>query len=317
MRCMKGRHMKAYFFRYLNQNTKRGTVHTVSVNGVKGAFCLYYLCSDGEPVRTEELEDERFFVSKETISVLILENLHPLDLEKVRRLLRENQVEKVFLPYGDPAAALPELGLAGEVQVLLEGQEVCFQKKGWNVWLKCFDNGEKGTLVLYHGPSKAEKEGKDCLLTVKPFDRYLPCTVGMEEEDHTCAMRCCLYNDFTLCKGHNGKNVKGYVTGALLLGNVDLTKHETELKEDLAEFLPDIRLTALPAGGMEQKNTESFLDVLSKENTNFNQYYLLPEGMEQNEKILKAILKKGPRRIPVLTGDEMGLCVSGFFKDKE
>ena len=316
MRKRRGKRMKAYYFRYLNQNTARGTVHTASADGVKGAFCRCYMCSDGTPVRGEEISEERFRKFGDYISVLVLENLHDQDLKEVQRILREHHVGKVFLPYKDKAVGLKELELADTVQILESGQEVCFQERGWNVWLKCLENQDQGTLVMYHGPADEVKEKQDCVLTEKPFGRTLPCQVCVDAENHACGMRCCLYNDYTICKGHNAKGFEGYVTGALLLGNTDLSRYQEELKNSLEKYRSDIRLVTLPGHGMEKKNTETFLNFLCGANENLNRYYVLPEGTEDNEKVLKTVMAKGSRQIPVLTNEENGFCLSGFFTEK-
>ena len=48
----------------------------------------------------------------------------------------------------------------------------------------------------------------------------------------------------------------------------------------------------------------------------FDQFYILPGELEGNEKVLKQILKEGPRRLPFLTGPEAGVCFSGFLKNR-
>ena len=308
--------MEAYYFRNLYQNTARGTVHTASVDGVKGTFCLCYMCSNGTPVRNEAAYGERFREFGGTISVLVLENLHAQDLEEVRRILKENHVKKVFLPYHDKATELPELALADYVQVLEKGEEVSFQENGWNIWLKCLEVQGKGTLVMYHGPSEEVKEKQDCVLTAKPLNSSLPCQVCVDAENHACGMRCCLYNDYTVCKGHNAKNFEGYVTGTLLLGNADLMQCENELEEGLEKYRKDIRMVTLPGQKVEKTYTDTFLNFLCEENECLNRYYVLPEETDDDEKVLKAILQKGPRQIPVLTNDENGFCMSGFFTEK-
>lgn len=309
--------MNALYFRHLFQNTKRGTAHTVSVSSAEGEFFLCSLCSNGLPLRDRERADEKFQMEGQIISVLVLERLHPVDLEKVRDILKHNKVERVFIPYGDSAAELSELSLAGDVKLLEAGETVSFQEKGWDVWIKCLDNGSQGALVLYHGLSEASREGKDCLMAVKPAEKDLPCRVCVDQNNHACAMKCCLYNDFALCKGHNGKDAEEYVTGALLLGNVNLKEKEKELRKDLKEHLSDIRMIALGEGGSEARTSDSFMEFLNRGNDRLNQYYILSEGMEENEHTLKTILKEGPRRIPVLTSENTGLCISGFLKDKE
>lgn len=308
--------MNTYHYRYLYQNTVRGTIHTASADKEKDAFCLCYMCSDGRPLRERGVADDRFKNFGERISVLVLERLHPEDMEEAARILRDHHVEKVFLPYGDKAADLPELMLADWVQILGAGEEISFEEKGWQVWLKCLQEEEQGTLVLYHGPSDETKENQDCILAAKPFNKALPCQVCVDPDDHPCGMKCCLYNDYTLCKGHNAKDAARYVTGALLLGNVDLNQHGYELQENLMQYRDDIRMVTLPGQGMKEKNSELFLDYLNEVNDNLNRYYVLPEGNSNNEKVLKDVLRKGPRQVTVLTTAEEGFCMSGFFTDK-
>lgn len=308
--------MKALYFRHLFQNTARGVVHTVSTSGEKGEFCLCSLCSDGKPLKEEAHAGDLFRLEGAEVSMLLLENLHPEDLKRAGNLLKSNQVEQVFIPYGDAAAKLPELSRAGKVQILNAGETVVFQEKGWNVWVKCLDHGSRGNLVVYHGPSESSKKGMDCLMAAKPAEAELPCLACVKQEDHACGMRCCLYNDFILCKGHNGKYDGGYVLGTLLLGNADLRTKEKELKEELKPYLSDIRVISMNESGCEGKAAEEFLKFLGSRNKTFDQFYILPGELEGNERILKQILKEGPRRLPFLTGPEAGVCFSGFLKNR-
>lgn len=309
--------MNTLYFRNLFQNTKRGIAHTVSAGSTEGEFCLWLLCSNGQMLRDHDETARKFQMKGQRISALLLENLHSDDLGKVGRLLKHNQVERVFIPYGDSAAELSELALVSEVKVMKAGEIVQFQENGWNVWLKCVDNGSRGSLVLYHGPENSTRKEMDCLMAVKPAAKELPCQTCVDQDNHTCGMRCCLYNDFTQCKGHNGKDMDHYVNGVLVLGNVNLKEKETELREDLKQWLPNVRMVALADGGSDECFADSAIGFLNEENEQLNRYFIVAEGMEKNEKLLKAILRRGPRRIPVLTSEDAGLCVSGFLKRKE
>ena len=119
--------MKALYFRHLFQNTARGVVHTVSTSGEKEGFCLCSLCSDGKPFKEEAYAGDLFRLEGAEVSILLLENLHPEDLKRAGNLLKSNQVEQVFIPYGDAAAKIPELSRAGKVQILNAGETVVFQ----------------------------------------------------------------------------------------------------------------------------------------------------------------------------------------------
>lgn len=308
--------MNALYFRQLFQGTARGVVHTASASGEKGEFCLCSLCSDGRPLEERESVENRFKNKETVISALFLENLHPEDLKKAGNLLKNNQVERVFLPYGDEAEKLPELLRAGKVQILKAGETVVFQEKGWNVWVKCLDQGSRGNLVIYHGPSANSKKEMDCLMAVKPAEAGLPCLAQIRQEEHACGMSCCLYNDFILCKGHNGTCDGNYVLGTLLLGNADIHTKEKELKEDLKPYLADLRLVSMNTSGCREKASDSFMEYLGSGIKQLNQFYILPGEIEGNEEILKKILKMGPRRIPFLTGQEAGVCCSGFLKNR-
>ncbi len=305
--------MKANYFRYMFQNTERGVIHTASSKGMSGVFCLYYLCSDGQRMRAEETEEKRFLPSGEVISALILENLHPEDLKTAAYLLNHNTVRRVFLPYKDSAAELKELSLAEEVQILEENQEVTFCENGWDVWMKCLEQNGRGTLIVKHGPSEEMKKEVDCVMTVKPMEKTLNCQTCVNPENNACAMRCCLHNDFTTCKGHNSKEAGSYVTGALLLGNIDLGDKKAELNRMLEKERSDIRMMVLPGGSQELEHTKNFLDTVASSAEQLNKYYFISENLKENEKILKAILKKGPRHIPIMTSDDYGLCISGIF----
>ena len=308
--------MNALYFRHLFQNTARGAVHTISASGENGEFCLCSLCSDGRPFEEGTHKGELFRLKGAEITTLLLENLHPGDLKKAGELLKTSRVKLVFLPYGDTAEKLPELSKAEKVQVLKAGETVVFQEKDWNVWVKCLDHGSKGNLVLYHEPAETTKQGMDCLMAVKPAEAELPCQACVSQEDHTCGMRCCLYNDFILCKGHNGKYDGSYVLGTLLLGNADIKAKEKELREDLKPYLPGIRIISMNESGCSEKASDSLITYLGEKNRRLDQFYILPGNIEGNDRTLKMILREGSRRIPFLTSQEAGVCISGFLKNK-
>ena len=153
-------------------------------------------------------------------------------------------------------------------------------------------------------------------MAVKPAGAELPCSACVCQEDHTCGMRCCLYNDFILCKGHNGKYDGSYVLGTLLLGNADIKTKEKELREDLKPYLADLRVISMNESGCSEKVSDSFITDLGEKNRRFDQFYILPGSIEGNDGMLKTILRGGPRRIPFLTSQEAGVCISGFLKNK-
>lgn len=305
------RAMRANYFRYLYENTSKGTVYTMSIAGEQGDFCGYYVCGYGEPVFGEKM-DERFAVCSQEVSLLVLENLCDGDRDKIAEFAEKNQVDKVVMPYGETPIEFGEN--VKQVIVLEEGQSLSYLENGRRVWLKCFANGKHGTIVMYC--DARIQEAKDCQMTVWAFQEETKVSVCVDKDDHSCAMRNCLYNDFDVCKGHNGKGYEEYVTGTLLLGNVNLKECREQLLQDLGEFLGEIRFVVLPGGGKKELYHPWVADLLEQEHRGLNHYYIVPREAAENDGTISSLMKKGIRHRVVVTGEECGLCTTGFFVEK-
>lgn len=314
--------MRAKYFRFMYQNVEGGSAHTLSVADTeRGNNCnVFYVSSLKGTAGANMRLDDRFLSCSETIDLLAVADFEKATVEQALKLMESNRVEKVILPdEGIEVGKVKEAFLskgASQAISLKAGEVFEFAKAGWKVKAGCFGKETSASLVMFHGPEENSPEKDDCVLTVKPSAESLPCTACVDGVNHNCGMRCGLYNDFNTCKGHNAKNSEGYVTGTLLLGNVDLTAHGSEVKQMFEEEKSGVRFVTLPNGGSGEYITNSFLNWIDTVNENVNRYYLAPSGAEGNGEALMAILKKGPRHIPVLTNSRYGLCASGFFKKR-
>ena len=214
---------------------------------------------------------ELFRLEKAVITMLLLENLHPEDLKKVGKLLKTNKVERVLISrrHGRKSAGAFQSRKGTDTE---SRGNSCASGEGLERLGEMPGSRPKRKSGLYHGPCETSKKGMDCLMAVKPAEAELPCSACVCQEDHTCGMRCCLYNDFILCKGHNGKYDGSYVLGTLLLGNADIKTKEKELREDLKPYLVDLRVISMNESGCSEKVSDSFITDLGEKNRRFDQF---------------------------------------------
>lgn len=302
--------MRANYFRYLYENTDKGTIYTISTAGDTGEFCGYYICGYGKPVFGTKM-DERFSICRQEISFMVIEGLCESDRAKMADFMKKNQVSHLVVPYGENAARFQ--ADVKQLTVLEKGQSLSYVEDGRKIWMKCFANGEKGTIAVYCDAKLEETE--DCKLNVWPVEKETQISICADKEDQSCEMRNCLYNDFDVCKGHNKKGDRPYVTGTLLLGNVNLKEDGERLLEDLKELQEEIRFVTLPGGGKEELFHPCILEAM-KVRKEVNHYFVLPGGMEGNDGTIGKLLRAGIRNRAVLTSEVSGLCAAGLFVEK-
>lgn len=310
--------MKAKYFRMMYQNAENGMVHTFSTadteTGDKYTLCyLNSLKGNTDPIAAI---DERFENYTETIDLMVLAVSEEPVIGQALKIAAANSVHTVLLP-GDGAAAQDakkRLLRAGVKEVLaVENENVYECVKPWQIKVIGLGTGAAASLVLYHDAIANQGDERDCVLTVKPLDQELSWTACVDPADLSCDMQAALYNDFDICKRHNQRDGKGYVTGTLLLGRVNLKEYSAKLKVLLSEERKNIRFTALPEGGRDEYYSAEFLDWLDQENADKRKYFIAPSKAAGNEAALKDILLRGGRHTPILTGNGWGLCASGYF----
>lgn len=310
--------MRAQYFRCMYCNTENGLMHTLSIaDTVNEESCNIYFIASLKGDKSNSLElNERFSAASEEVDAVVVANLESATIDQALAVVGKNRVRKVILPgIGRSDEDIRNQFLsrgADEVLIMNAGEIFEFVQAGWNVKVACLGKGEDVSLVMFHDKAVNNPKEDDCLLLVKPFTKELPCTTCVDGNNHNCGMRCGLYNDFDTCKGHNGKDSEGYITGTLLLGNINI-EESNKVMNLFAENKRQIRFTALPDGGRNGNQTKDLLEWLDTDNQKINQYLVMPSGADGNEGTIKEILLMGGRHIPVLTGKEWGLCASGFF----
>ena len=193
---------RAMYFRLMYQNRSQGTAHTVHVvqEETQESYLMVYLCGQNavnEEENTEEA-DERFFLCGEEIDLLILDRVENTACSIAKRIAAENHVKRILIPAGDVAGEWLEEGMADRLIILQDGEKFRLEKAGWETDVGCFGDEEGHSLVVYHGPLDVSPDDTDCLLSIKTFRKEMPCTACMKDENHVCAVKCGLYNDFDL-----------------------------------------------------------------------------------------------------------------------
>ncbi|MDY3919312.1 MAG: hypothetical protein SOZ59_09975 [Candidatus Limivivens sp.] len=314
---------KTTYFRFMYQNRKQGIAHTAHVTKVDGNenYLMVYLCGmDGVTGdHSEEGSDERFAMCGETIDLMVLDGIGKEACGWVCQMLENNFVKEIILAAGDKAGQWLKEGMAGKVTTMRDGETIRYEKAGWETWIGCFGDDEGRSLAVFHGPMAVDPKETDCVLSVKPFGRELPCGSCMRDEDHVCAMRCNLYNDFDLCKRHNERGSAKYVAGTLLLGNVKLQKYGRQLLKELScneNAAGKIRFITLAAGGNPAYWSSDVLTVADPEAEQYNRYFIVPESAECAAP-WKEIMASSMRHKMLMTTEEYGICAGGFFTDRE
>ncbi|MDO5425815.1 MAG: hypothetical protein Q4F41_19070 [Eubacteriales bacterium] len=311
------------YFRFMYQNEKQGIAHTAHITKDDGneSYLMTYFCGcgDGQTVHLNEGTDERFDLCGETIDLMVVDGLGTEAASRVCKLLEKNQVKEILLPERDQALTWLKEGMAEKVTILSEGQTFHLEKAGWETWAHCYGDEEGNSLAVYHGPAAVDPKKTDCLLSVKPFGKELPCGPCVKEGNHACAMRCSLYNDFDLCKKHNDRDSEKYVAGTLLLGNVQLQKYASSLGKELAaneNAAGKIRFVTLPAGGNQDYWSLEAISMADPAEEPFNRYFIAPEAAA-NAEVCKELMASGLRHKVLLCTEKYGVCAGGFFTDRE
>lgn len=312
--------MDAKYFQLMYQNVENGVIHTISVADTEneGKWNGCYLCGvngNNDPINM----DEKFQTFTEAINLLVVADAKDNTVEAAIKLVKANEIRKVILPdEGKAGSGLKERFLAegaGEVIGLKTGEIYKEMSAQWNIKLAAFGKGADAAVVMFSDAPDISPEEKDCLLTVKPSYEARSFQVCIDGKDHSDSMRGCFNNDFAVCKGHNGKDSKGYITGTLLLGNVDLKRCGLALKEVFSEECANrLRFMSFADSGCDDSWDTNILNWMDTDNENINQYFIIPKSeSDAYSKAICQILKRGPRNNPILTSDKYGMCVSGFF----
>lgn len=306
--------MRTKYFRTMFHNVAKGAIYSVGVadSETNCSWTAYYMCGEKEEGSSETVMDQRFSSCREEVRLIAASDSSPATMSLLTDFVKKNQVEQAVIPAGSGGAAerLREAG-AKHVVELKPGSSLYEEKDFWQFQLHCYGTEESCFLAMYSGPKGIDPKAMDCLMDVKPFHRGLACSSEIDMENHACCMKCSLYNDFEVCKGHNQNYDKGYAAGALLLGSVPVMKYLEQIERDFSKVNEQLRFVSM-AEGMET-GAEKLGVWVSKSRPELNHYYILPSGCADTEKFIKEVLSKSGRNHVYLTGEDCGVCGSGFF----
>lgn len=309
--------MRTKYFRSMFHNVTEGVMYSVGIadSETKSCWTAYYLCAGEKTDSSRFVMDERFFACREEVRLVVAGDGSEATMHLLMDFVKENRVEQVVIP-GNRDTMPEKLREAG-VRHVVELEPGSFLHKEKDFWLfniHCYGTKEGCFLTMYGGPAGINWRTMDCLMSVKPFNSKLCCSSEIDMENHACCMKCGLYNDFDVCKGHNQNTGKGYAAGVLLLGSVPVMKYIDTIQKDYSGVREQIRFVSM-VEGMEKADGD-FIAWVGKSRQELNHYYVLPSGCADTEAFIKKVLSESGRNRVYLTGKECGVCGSGFFTSR-
>ncbi|MCI5900897.1 MAG: hypothetical protein MRZ69_11275 [Lachnospiraceae bacterium] len=309
--------MRTKYFRSMFHNVTEGVMYSVGIadSETRSCWTAYYLCAGEKTDASGFVMDERFFVCRETVRLVVAGDSSEATMHLLMDFVKENQVEQVVIPGSRDTTGrkLREAGVRRVVE-LEPGGFLSEEKDFWKFDIHCYGTKEGYFLTMFGGPVGIDWRTMDCLMSVKPFHSKLCCSSEIDIENHACCMKCSLYNDFDVCKGHNQNTGKGYTAGALLLGNVPVMKYIETIKRDYSGIREQIRYISM-VEGVDQVN-EEFIAWVGESRKELNHYYVLPSGCADTGAFIKRVLSESGRNRVYLTEKECGVCGSGFFTSR-
>lgn len=306
--------MRAKYFKTMFHNVNEGIIYSVGVTDSEAnqKWTAYYICKNQGQEQAPFEMDKRFAVCQEPVRLVVAGDESKETAELLLDFVKENRVEQIVIPVSQNKIA-EKLREAGEKRVveLKPGSSLYEEKDFWKFHIRCYGTEETCSLVMFSGPAGIDWKTEDCLMNIKPFQKEMPCRPEIDAENHACCMRCSLYNDFDLCKGHNQNSGKGYAVGALLLGNVPVMKYLKQIEQDFSDIGEQLRFVSLAEGAKEADG--SFIEWAGKFRKELNLYYVLPSRCKDSERFVKEVLSASGRNRVVLTGEDGGICETGFF----
>ena len=138
--------------------------------------------------------------------------------------------------------------------------------------------------------------------------RSRECLAKADHDKLTCEMRCLLYNDFTLCKRHNQKGRGWFLDGHLLLPSFAKDRDNSAALELLQRHRKRLRITGLPEKHLNSSELEKLKAIGEK---GFARYLVGTQKTPAD--VVKALSTGDPHRHFFATGEEAGLCISGYY----
>ena len=327
--------MKAKYYRFIYQNVAEGVCCTGSMaesSGTEEPFHFLYLGggSGGCEVGEEELQQW-----KGHFHLVLLGDFEPLTIKRAGKVLSMCGADQVMYPYlteedrRNLAGELSktgnftneEIGLAADPERYLKDRginsrdavkdHITFLKGNRRFRIFCVGEGQKRSLVLYHGSGEGGPQTEECVLNVKPVLLSRCCSPFVDPNNLNCEMKCMLYNDFTQCKRHNQKSGTYFVDGHLILG-IGMTDTDFwEVRKALHEECSRIRVVCLAETESLQSCLEELLEAGTEETA---QYFVGNTDIRQAA--IYQIMTGKPYRIFSAVSERSGLCLSGCYTER-
>lgn len=331
--------MNAKYYRFLFQNIECGICHTGSiVDNYIDEKCQFIYISGLMNSACKKTEPDKRFQKVPEYQIMILADLCSFSIHKAVEVLMASKVGKVIMPeftldelkvltnkaedakvfdenelsfIRDPYGFMQHVGVDEICKVEKDLSFVC---NGWRFDFAVYGEELEKGLVVYHGSEKMDKKMEDTIMAVKYLTADEPCSVCINLGVPSCGMRCGLYNDFDLCKKHNGAGEREYIDGSLLLGTVNLRKNLGAVKKRFADVWNKVRIVAIPNGGHSAEWDKGILDIGPK---GYKQYFVGPKSDFSNAEAIRDIGMSSPYQQFTVTSEDFGLCCSGFYKHRD
>lgn len=176
------------------------------------------------------------------------------------------------------------------------------------------DFGDPGmdTLILFCSPIEIIASQTDCVLNLIVVDKEEFCHADIEGDEGRCTLKCMLYNDSDVCRCHRTENAE-LRAGMLLLGNIRLTRHVTELKMHYRCVENQIRAITLPNCGHINNWSHKLAEMNVGKNVIF---WLCPLQAQTSDRVLREIKMENARYRIVGLSEDYGCCFNGFLTEK-
>ena len=242
--------------------------------------------------------------------LLILGDYAPAAIERACRTARTCKVTEVMLPVGPEGDRVTSRLLqAGVERVRVIRKETHLQLCREELLIVPTGEEQTSALAFYHADAKGTPETEECLISIKPTMERLECMAKADHDKLTCEMRCLLYNDFTLCKRHNQKDRGQFLDGHLLFPSAtESDRDNSPILELLQKYRKRLRIVGLPQKQLNPSELEELKAIGEK---GFARYLAGTEATPAD--VVKALSTGDPHRHFFATGEESGLCISGYY----
>ena len=308
----RGGKMRAKYYRYLFHKVTEGVCYSGSIRNQmeeeQEDLCFLYLA--GGFVCTEK--GVSYASEENEYQLLILGDYAPAAIQRACRTARSCRVVEAMIPDGREEEQVTSMLLqAGVERVRVVREEVRLTLCRELLQIVPVREGEESTLAFYHADAKGTPKTEECLASIKPAIEGGECMARADHDKLTCEMRCLLYNDFTLCKRQNQKGCSQFLDGHLLFasaGEGDGSENRGAVLELIGQHRKRLRIVGLP-----DKDLSSFeIDEIKEIGERGFARWLV--GTEKTPaEVVKAITVGDPHRRFFATGEQSGLCISGYY----